>query len=129
MSNLQEIIQLSDQITQSSDLLVRKIAELSYTAAHGGGVDPFIFGLTVFVLACFVGYFVVWKVTPALHTPLMAVTNAISGVIVVGAMIALGSAKGVTLISVLSFIAIIIASINIFGGFLVTWRMLAMFKK
>jgi NAD(P) transhydrogenase subunit alpha len=72
---------------------------------------------------------VVWKVTPALHTPLMSVTNAISGVIVVGAMIALGSAKGITLVSVLSFIAIIIASINIFGGFLVTWRMLSMFKK
>jgi len=129
MSNLSEIIELSDQITKSSDLLVRKIAELSYSAAHGGGVDPFIFGLTVFVLACFVGYFVVWKVTPALHTPLMSVTNAISGVIVVGAMIALGSAKGVTLISVLSFFAIVIASVNIFGGFFVTWRMLSMFKK
>lgn len=129
MSNLQEIIELSDRITRDSDLLVNKIAELSYSAAHGGGVDPFIFGLTVFVLACFVGYFVVWKVTPALHTPLMAVTNAISGVILVGAIIALGSAKGFTFISVLSFIAIVIASINIFGGFLVTWRMLAMFKK
>jgi NAD(P) transhydrogenase subunit alpha len=129
MSNLREIIELSDQITESSDMLVRKIAELSYSAAHGGGVDPFIFGLTVFVLACFVGYFVVWKVTPALHTPLMSVTNAISSVIVVGAIIALGSAKEVTLISVLSFFAIVIASINIFGGFFVTWRMLSMFKK
>ncbi len=129
MSNLQEIIELSDQITKTSDLLVNKIAELSYAAAHNGGVDPFIFGLSVFILACFVGYFVVWRVTPALHTPLMAVTNAISGVIVVGAMIALGSAQGFTLISVLSFFAIVIASINIFGGFLVTWRMLAMFKK
>ena len=129
MSQLQEIMDLSDQITQSSDLLVRKMTELSYSAAHGGGIDPFIFGLTIFVLACFVGYFVVWKVTPALHTPLMAVTNAISGVIVVGAIIALGSAKGFTLISFFSFIAIVIASINIFGGFLVTWRMLEMFKK
>jgi NAD(P) transhydrogenase subunit alpha len=129
MSNLQEIIELSDQITKSSDLLVNKIAELSYSAAHGGGVDPFIFGLSVFILACFVGYFVVWKVTPALHTPLMAVTNAISGVVVVGAIIALGSADKFDLISFLSFVAIIIASINIFGGFLVTWRMLAMFKK
>lgn len=128
-SDLQEIINLSDQITQNSDLLVRKIVELSYSAAHGGGVDPFIFGLTVFVLACFVGYFVVWKVTPALHTPLMAVTNAISGVIVVGAMIALGSAKDFSFISALSFFAIVIASINIFGGFFVTWRMLSMFKK
>jgi NAD(P) transhydrogenase subunit alpha len=83
----------------------------------------------VFVLACFVGYFVVWRVTPALHTPLMAVTNAISGIIIVGAIIALGSAKSFDLIAIISFLAIIIASINIFGGFLVTWRMLQMFKK
>ena len=129
MSNLQEIIELSEQITKNSDLLVRKIAELSYSAAHGGGIDPFIFGLTVFVLACFVGYFVVWKVTPALHTPLMSVTNAISGVVIVGAMIALGSADGFSLIAVISFFAIVMASVNIFGGFLVTWRMLQMFKK
>ena len=129
MSDLQEIVDLSDKISADSDLLIRKVAELSYSAAHGGGFDPFVFGLSVFILACFVGYFVVWKVTPALHTPLMAVTNAISGVVIVGAMIALGSAKGISLISVLSFIAIIIASINIFGGFLVTWRMLSMFKK
>lgn len=129
MSQLEEIIELSDQITKNSDLLVSKIAEISVMSAHGGGVDPFIFGLTIFVLACFVGYFVVWKVTPALHTPLMAVTNAISGVIVVGAIIALGSAKGFSLVAVIGFIAIVIASINIFGGFLVTWRMLQMFKK
>jgi NAD(P) transhydrogenase subunit alpha len=127
MSQLEEVIKLSDQITKNSDLLVSKIAEISMSA--NGGVDPFIFGLTIFILACFVGYFVVWKVTPALHTPLMAVTNAISGVIVIGAIIALGSAQGFSLVSVVSFIAIIIASINIFGGFLVTWRMLQMFKK
>ena len=96
--------------------------------SNNGAVDPFVFGLTIFVLACFVGYFVVWKVTPALHTPLMAVTNAISGVIVVGAIISLGSSQGFSIISVFSFIAIIIASINIFGGFLVTWRMLEMFN-
>ena len=129
MSSLQEIIELSDQITKSSDLLINKIAELSYDASNGGGVDPFVFGLTVFILACFVGYFVVWKVTPALHTPLMAVTNAISGVIVVGAIIALGSATSFSFISILSFLAIMIASVNIFGGFFVTWRMLQMFKK
>ena len=129
MTQLEEIMQLSEQITKNSDQLVLKITELSEIAANSGGVDPFIFGLTVFVLTCFVGYFVVWKVTPALHTPLMAVTNAISGVIVVGAMIALGSTQGFSLISVFSFIAIIIASINIFGGFFVTWRMLQMFKK
>lgn len=129
MSSLQEINELSNQITQTSDVLVEKITELSQQAAHSGGVDWLIFGFTVFILACFVGYFVVWKVTPALHTPLMAVTNAISGVVIVGAMIALGSAQEFNMVSVISFIAIVIASINIFGGFLVTWRMLQMFKK
>jgi NAD(P) transhydrogenase subunit alpha len=128
MSSLQEIIQLSDQITKTSDLLINKIAELSYQAAHGGGVDPFIFALSIFILSCFIGYFVVWRVTPALHTPLMAVTNAISGVVIVGAIIALGSSKGFTLIAFFSFLAIVISAVNIFGGFLVTWRMLAMFK-
>ena len=94
-------------------------------------IDPFIIDLTIFILAIFVGYFVVWSVTSALHTPLMSVTNAISGIIIVGALIALGSANNeVSNISKwLGFIAIIIASINIFGGFVVTWRMLAMFKK
>ena len=93
--------------------------------------DPFIIDLTIFILAIFVGYFVVWSVTSALHTPLMSVTNAISGIIIVGALIALGSANNeITVTSKwLGFIAIIIASINIFGGFVVTWRMLAMFKK
>lgn len=127
MTQLEEIINLSEQITKNSDLLVSKIAEVQMAA--GGGVDPFIFGFSIFILACFVGYFVVWKVTPALHTPLMAVTNAISGVVVVGAIIALGSVQSFSLIAVLSFLAIIIATINIFGGFLVTYRMLAMFKK
>ena len=94
-------------------------------------IDPFIIDLTIFILAIFVGYFVVWSVTSALHTPLMSVTNAISGIIIVGALIAHGSASNeISNISKwLGFIAIIIASINIFGGFVVTWRMLAMFKK
>ena len=92
------------------------------------GVDPFIFSLFVFVLACFIGYYVVWKVTPALHTPLMAVTNAISGIIVVGAIIALGP-NGFGGSHLLGLIAVVIASINIFGGFVVTQRMLEMFKK
>ncbi len=128
MSDLQEIIELSDSVTKNSNLLVTKIIEL--TSAHSAASsDPVMIGLTVFVLACFVGYFVVWKVTPALHTPLMAVTNAISSVIVVGAIIALGSAENFSLISVFSFFAIVMASVNIFGGFLITWRMLAMFKK
>lgn len=91
-------------------------------------VDPFMFGLTVFVLACFVGYYVVWRVTPALHTPLMAVTNAISGIIVVGAIIAMGAGAG-GVSDMLGFAAVVLASINIFGGFIVTQRMLQMFKK
>ena len=92
------------------------------------GVDPFMFGVTVFVLACFVGYYVVWRVTPALHTPLMAVTNAISGIIIVGAIIAIGAGSG-GVSSILGFIAVVLASVNIFGGFIVTQRMLQMFKK
>ena len=92
------------------------------------GVDPFIFGITVLVLACFVGYYVVWRVTPALHLPLMSVTNAISSVIIVGALIAAGPAEG-NLAQAMGFCAIVLASINIFGGFIVTQRMLSMFKK
>src|SRR5690606_39443889 len=89
-----------------------------------GAIDPFIFRFAIFVLAIFVGYYVVWSVTPALHTPLMAVTNAISSVIVVGALLAVGiSASG--LATGFGFVALILASVNIFGGFLVTQRMLA----
>ncbi len=106
-----------------------QVNQIATHSIHAVGIDPFIFGITAFILACFVGYFVVWKVTPALHTPLMAVTNAISGVIIVGAIICLGAAQEFSLIAVLSFISIIIASINIFGGFLVTYRMLEMFRK
>ena len=92
------------------------------------GVDPLIFAITIFILACFVGYYVVWKVTPALHTPLMAVTNAISGVIIVGAIIALGP-KDFGIAQISGFLAVMLAAVNIFGGFVVTQRMLAMFKK
>ncbi len=93
-------------------------------------IDPTLQNLTVFVLAIFVGYHVVWTVTPALHTPLMSVTNAISGIIIVGAMLQTVDINGpVTLTSVLGAIAVGLASINIFGGFLVTQRMLEMFKK
>jgi len=98
------------------------------TVAAVGGHDFLINGLTVFILACFVGYYVVWRVTPALHSPLMAVTNAISSVIIVGALIAAGPMEmGPS--KIMGFIAVILASVNIFGGFLVTRRMLAMFKK
>jgi NAD(P) transhydrogenase subunit alpha len=88
-----------------------------------------ISGLTVFILACFVGYYVVWRVTPALHSPLMAVTNAISSVVIVGALIAVGQGAGNGLSQAMGFIAVVLASVNIFGGFIVSRRMLAMFKK
>jgi len=108
-------------------------------AASGGAVDPFVFQLSVFVLAIFVGYYVVWSVTPALHTPLMSVTNAISSVIVVGALLAVGvehaagdlpaSLDGAIASKIFGLLALAMAAVNIFGGFLVTQRMLAMYKK
>jgi len=103
-------------------------------AATGGVIDPFVFRLSIFVLAVFVGYYVVWSVTPALHTPLMSVTNAISSVIVVGALLAVGVGlfardSGPVWARALGFVALIFASVNIFGGFLVTQRMLGMYRK
>ena len=95
-------------------------------------VDPFIFRLSIFVLSIFVGYYVVWSVTPSLHTPLMSITNAISSVIIIGAIIAASSLTSQTdleLSKILGFAAIVLAAINIFGGFLVTQRMLGMYKK
>ena len=95
-------------------------------------IDPFIFRLSIFILSIFVGYFVVWSVTPSLHTTLMSVTNAISSVIIVGAIIAsFSSVEGIsiTFSNILGFVAVILAAINIFGGFLVTQRMLQMYKK
>ena len=101
-------------------------------AASGGAIDPFVFRLAIFALAVFVGYYVVWSVTPALHTPLMSETNAISSVIVVGALLSVGVAavdSGSTFARIVGFVALTLASVNIFGGFLVTERMLAMYKK
>lgn len=103
-------------------------------AAHAAtGIDPFVFRLSIFVLAIFVGYFVVWSVTPALHTPLMSVTNAISSVIVVGALLAVGvdamAGEGAQWARGFGFVALVLAAVNIFGGFMVTSRMLAMYKK
>jgi NAD(P) transhydrogenase subunit alpha len=103
------------------------------SAASGGAVDPFIFRLAIFALAVIVGYYVVWAVTPSLHTPLMSVTNAISSVIVVGALLSAGidpsSGNDSGAARVFGFLALTLASVNIFGGFLVTERMLSMFKK
>ena len=123
---------LSEQATaiaQQADALASQAASVvgagDVVATSG---SPFLFMFTAFVLACFVGYYVVWSVTPALHSPLMGVTNAISSVIIVGAMIAAGPAD-VSVSKVFGFIAVVLASVNIFGGFVVTNRMLAMFKK
>lgn len=118
---------LQDLSGQIADLSVEAGSSLSTAAVHGG--DGFLVtGLTVFVLACFVGYYVVWRVTPALHSPLMAITNAISSVIIVGALLAVGAAGG-GFSQLMGFFAVILASVNIFGGFIVTRRMLHMFKK
>ena len=95
-------------------------------------IDPFIFRLSIFILSIFVGYYVVWSVTPSLHTPLMSVTNAISSVIIVGAIIASLSSNSENIFdisNIFGFLAIILAAVNIFGGFLVTQRMLQMYKK
>jgi len=125
--------QLADQakeVAASQDAApVAEAAGAAASAATGGAIDPFVFQFAIFVMAIFVGYYVVWSVTPALHTPLMAVTNAISSVIVVGALLAVGIQVAGTSATVFGFIALVLAAVNIFGGFLVTQRMLAMYKK
>ena len=127
MIDTNAINQKAEKLSQMSAELAQDVTAMQQQLQQTNGVDPFIFGLAVFVLACFVGYYVVWKVTPALHTPLMAVTNAISGIIIVGAIIALGP-EGYGFSHLAGFIAVVIASINIFGGFVVTQRMLSMFR-
>ena len=124
------------QLADEADRLAQRAAELA-SHAHslmiGAGVvvsevEPFIYLLSTFLMACFVGYYVVWNVTPALHSPLMSVTNAISSVIVVGAMLATGLGTNGWAMG-FGFIAVTLASVNIFGGFVVTQRMLSMFRK
>lgn len=136
MSNevLNTAIERLDQAVEavkSAAAQTRDVADAVSLVAHGvsgGAIDPFVFRLAIFVLAIFVGYYVVWSVTPALHTPLMAVTNAISSVIVVGALLAVGiSTSGIA--TGFGFVALVLVSVNIFGGFLVTSRMLAMYRK
>lgn len=128
MVDISNLTEQANELAKKSAALSEQAKVLQQQLAESGSVDPFIFGITVFVLACFVGYYVVWRVTPALHTPLMSVTNAISGIIIVGAIVALGP-EGFGLSHVLGFFAVILASVNIFGGFMVTQRMLEMFKK
>ena len=130
-ATLDKALETLNQATEMVRQAAGAMPDAAGAAAHavtGGAVDPFVFRLAIFVLAIFVGYYVVWSVTPALHTPLMAVTNAISSVIVVGALLAVGlSASGAA--TGFGFVALVLVSVNIFGGFLVTHRMLAMYKK
>jgi NAD(P) transhydrogenase subunit alpha len=115
------------ELAHNLELLARQLATAPTPPALPGGT-PFVYELTVFVLAVFVGYHVVWRVTPALHSPLMSVTNAISSVIVVGALIAAGP-LGISFAKVMGFVAVTLAAVNIFGGFIVTQRMLQMFQR
>ena len=133
----QAAAEIARQAADAAQQYAEQAAMLAAASAHavtGVTIDPFVFRFSIFVLAVFVGYYVVWSVTPALHTPLMSVTNAISSVIVVGALLAVGVELtahewGPVWARLLGFIALIFASVNIFGGFLVTQRMLAMYRK
>jgi H+-translocating NAD(P) transhydrogenase subunit alpha len=127
--------QMAEQAQHYSDELAQTAAAVTAHGLGGGAIDPVVFRLAIFALAVFVGYYVVWSVTPALHTPLMSVTNAISSVIVVGALLSVGVEEasvndtGAGWARWFGFIALILACVNIFGGFLVTERMLSMYKK
>jgi NAD(P) transhydrogenase subunit alpha len=112
-------------LAQNLDALAHQMAALPQPV-HAG--TPFVFELTIFALAVFVGYYVVWRVTPALHSPLMSVTNAVSSVIIVGALVAAGP-HGFSFAKVMGFVAVTLAAVNIFGGFIVTQRMLQMFQR
>jgi NAD(P) transhydrogenase subunit alpha len=116
----------ADALARNLDALSQQLTLMTQQAAQPG--TPFVFQLTVFVLAVFVGYYVVWRVTPALHSPLMSVTNAVSSVIIVGALIAAGPA-GFSFAKFMGFVAVTLAAVNIFGGFIVTQRMLQMFQR
>ena len=133
MADPASFAQQAGELAGDAGALARKLDALSQqlalatqpAAAHA---DPFVFHLTVFVLAVFVGYYVVWRVTPALHSPLMSVTNAVSSVIIVGALIAAGPV-GFSFAKLMGFVAVTLAAVNIFGGFIVTHRMLQMFQR
>ena len=133
MADPASLAQRAGELAGGAGDLARKLDELSqqlalatHQAVNAG--TPFVFELTVFVLAVFVGYYVVWRVTPALHSPLMSVTNAVSSVIIVGALIAAGPLS-IRFAKIMGFIAVTLAAVNIFGGFIVTQRMLQMFQR
>jgi len=125
--NAADLANAANDLAEKAATIAMQASELIQKAGASG--DGFIVtGLTVFALACFVGYYVVWRVTPALHSPLMGVTNAISSVIIVGALVSLGASE-IGFSKLMGFLAVTLASVNIFGGFIVTQRMLHMFKK
>ena len=127
--NPAQLAEEAARLAQQAGTLAEHAKAVAQAAAtYGPVVEPFIFLLAIFLMACFVGYYVVWNVTPALHSPLMAVTNAISSVIIVGAMLSAGLADSGWAMA-FGFIGVVLASVNIFGGFVVTQRMLSMFKK
>ena len=133
MAEAISLAQRASELAADAGAVARNLADLAQQLAlqaHPAAVPatPFVYELTVFVLAVFVGYHVVWRVTPALHSPLMSVTNAISSVIIVGALIAAGP-LGVSFAKVMGFLAVTLAAVNIFGGFIVTQRMLQMFQR
>ena len=133
MADPASLAQRASELAGDAGDLAKKLDELSQLlalATHQGTVagTPFVFELTVFVLAVFVGYYVVWRVTPALHSPLMSVTNAVSSVIIVGALIAAGP-MSMSFAKIMGFVAVTLAAVNIFGGFIVTQRMLQMFQR
>jgi NAD(P) transhydrogenase subunit alpha len=132
----EQALQAAESAQAFADAAALAVESGAQAVGAGGAIDPFVFRFAIFVLAIFVGYYVVWAVTPALHTPLMSVTNAVSSVIIVGAVLAVGvdavAAMDVSAgwtAKILGFFALMLASVNIFGGFLVTQRMLAMYRK
>ena len=127
VDSARELADQANSLAVQAERVLGQVNQIVVQAEQATGTS-FLFLFTVFVLACFVGYYVVWNVTPALHSPLMGVTNAISSVIIVGALIAAGPAD-MSLSKVFGFAAVVLASVNIFGGFIVTQRMLQMFKK
>ena len=133
MADPAALAQQAGELAGNAQMLANQLRDLAQTltlatqqSAQPG--TPFVFELTVFALAVFVGYYVVWRVTPALHSPLMSVTNAVSSVIIVGALIAAGPV-GISFAKIMGFVAVTLAAVNIFGGFIVTQRMLQMFQR
>ena len=127
---IDELVHSIGNLVAQTDKLIIETNDLTHKIGIPVDVSSSFLGLfTIFILACFIGYYVVWSVTPALHSPLMGVTNAISSVIIVGGLLAAGPIGDINFAKIMGFMAVVLASVNIFGGFIVTHRMLSMFKK